>query len=278
MTQYIIQTEELEFAYPDGTKALKNLSIAFETGKKIGIVGPNGAGKTTLFLTLNGVHKATRGKIYYHSQPIAYEKQELLNLRKKVGIVFQDPNTQLFSASVFQEVSFGPMNLGIPKDEVREKVMTALIKADIADLKDRPTHFLSGGQKKRVSIADILAMEPEVIFLDEPTAFVDPKTSEELMIFFDQLNHEGKTIVLSTHDIDRVYTWADYVFVMKDGTIFAEGFPEEIFRNEKILNEADLQKPWIIGVYEALLKCKPHLQELPIPKNKQDLFDLIEKL
>ncbi|AOT69112.1 energy-coupling factor ABC transporter ATP-binding protein [Geosporobacter ferrireducens] len=277
MTQYIIQTKELEFSYPDGTKALNNMSIAFEQGKKIAIIGPNGAGKTTLFLTLNGVHRATGGKIYYHNQPISYGKKELLALRKNVGIVFQDPNIQLFSANVFQEVSFGPINLGMPKAMIKEKVMEALSKTDITYLKDRPTHFLSGGQKKRVSIADILAMEPEVIFLDEPTAFVDPKTSEELMNFFDLLNHEGKTIVLSTHDIDKVYPWADYVFVMKDGTLFAEGVPEEIFQNEKVLCEADLQKPWIIEVYEALLKSKPYLKEFAVPKSKQELFELMEK-
>lgn len=277
MTQYIIEAVDLAFRYPDGTHALKKMNIGLEQGKRIGIVGPNGAGKTTLFLTLNGVYKPTTGQVYYKGQPIAYGKKELLNLRKNIGIVFQDPNVQLFSGSVFQEVSFGPMNLGLPKEDVKEKVIMALEKTDISHLKERPTHFLSGGQKKRVSIADILAMEPEIIFLDEPTAFVDPKTSEELMTFFTILNEEGKTIVLSTHDIDRIYSWSDYVFVIKDGGILAAGIPEEIFQNERLLKEADLQKPWILEAYEGLISHRPYLAEEPIPKTKESLFALFGK-
>nr|WP_243183210.1 ATP-binding cassette domain-containing protein [Anaerosolibacter carboniphilus] len=267
----------MEFSYPDGTQALKKLSIALEKGKKIAIIGPNGAGKTTLFLNLNGVYTPHRGQVWYQGETMNYSKKEIFEMRKNIGIVFQDANVQLFSANVFQEVSFGPMNLGLPKDEVRKKVEEALIKTDLIHLRDKPIHFLSGGQKKRVSIADILAMDPEVIFLDEPTAFIDPKTSNELMLFFDQLNQERKTIVLSTHDMDKVYPWADYIFVMVDGRIIGEGVPQELFRDRELLEEAGLEKPWIIEAYEELIKNKPYLAQEEVPRTKEALFKLMLK-
>lgn len=273
--EYIIETKDLEFSYPDGTQALKKLSVALTKGKKIAIIGPNGAGKTTLFLCLNGVYIPKKGQVAYGGKMMNYTKKEIREMRKNIGIVFQDANVQLFSANVFQEVSFGPMNMGLSKDEVRKKVEEALEKTDLSHLRDKPIHFLSGGQKKRVSIADILAMEPEVIFLDEPTAFIDPKTSSELMAFFDRLNQEGKTIVLSTHDMDKVYPWADYIFVMVDGTIIGEGVPQELFRDEKILARAGLEKPWIIEAYEALIKDKPYLAGEEIPRTKEAFFKLM---
>ncbi|WZL74256.1 ATP-binding cassette domain-containing protein [Clostridiaceae bacterium 35-E11] len=277
MKEYIVETKEIDFQYPDGTYALRKLSISLEKGKKIAIVGSNGAGKTTLFLTLNGVYKPNAGKVYFQQKEVNYRKKEILSLRKNMGIVFQDPNTQVFSANVFQEVSFGPMNLGLSEEEVRKRVNDALEKTEIKNLKDKPTHFLSGGQKKRVAIADILAMDPEVIFLDEPTAFVDPKTSKDLMVFFNQLNAEGKTIVLSTHDMDKVYPWADYVYVMQAGTVIGEGTPQEIFRDEALLQSADLDKPWIIEVYEEWISNRPHLKNSKVPRNQEELFDLLRK-
>ncbi|KXG75430.1 energy-coupling factor ABC transporter ATP-binding protein [Thermotalea metallivorans] len=277
MTEYIIETKDLEFVYPDGTYALRKLTISIQKGKKIAIVGANGAGKTTLFLNLNGVYKPTGGKVYFEGKEMIYNKKDILALKRNIGIVFQDANAQLFSASVFQEVSFGPMNLGLPKEEVRKRVEDALAKTGIAHLKKKPIHFLSGGQKKRVSIADILAMDPKVIFLDEPTAFVDPKTSSELMAFFDVLNKEGKTIVLSTHDMDKVYPWADYVFVMKEGAVIAEGIPQDIFRDDEVLKRADLEKPWMIAAYEEIIKRKPYLSKEEVPKTKEALFQLMTK-
>ncbi|MFZ5969171.1 MAG: energy-coupling factor ABC transporter ATP-binding protein [Bacillota bacterium] len=277
MKEFIIEAKDIDYVYPDGTYALSKLSISLERGKKIAIVGSNGAGKTTLFLNLNGVYKPAKGKIVYNGQEIRYTKEETLALRKNIGIVFQDANVQLFSANVFQEVSFGPMNLDLPKEEVKKRVLDALEKTEVLDLKDKPTHFLSGGQKKRVAVADILAMDPNVIFLDEPTAFVDPVTSKSLMTFFDELNQEGKTLVLSSHDMDRVYPWADHVFVMKEGKIIADGLPEVIFQDNELLIEAGLDKPWIIEAYEELIKSKPHLKDERIPKTKEELFALLSK-
>ncbi len=278
MKKNILEINELDFIYPDSTYALRKLTISIEQGKKTAIVGPNGAGKTTLFLVLNGVYKPTGGQVYVSGRRILYSKKEVMELRKHIGIVFQDSNSQLFSANVYQEISFGPLNQDLSKDRVRQRIEDAMRRTEIMHLKNKPIHFLSGGEKKRVAIADILAMDTDVIFLDEPTAFIDPHTSNELMNLFNQLNTEGKTIVLSTHDMDRVYTWADYVFVMKEGTIIAEGIPEDIFRNNEILMLSDLEKPWIIEVYEKLIQRKPQLINEKIPKNKEELFKLINQL
>ncbi len=278
MKEYIIETKDLDYVYEDGTQALKKLSVSFEKGKKIAIVGANGAGKTTLFLALNGIQKPTGGKVLFDNNEVAFSKKEIINLRKNIGIVFQDSNSQLFSANVFQEVSFGPMNLGLSKEKVRQRVETALEKANIMDLRNKPTHFLSGGQKKRVAIADILAMEPSVIFLDEPTAFVDPVTSNSIMEFFDELSEEGVTVVLSTHDMDKVYPWADYVYVMNNGTVIDEGAPEKIFMNKEILMQAGLEKPFILEVYEEIVKHRPPTEQRRIPRTKEELFEIIQRI
>jgi len=271
----ILDINELDFIYPDGTHALKKLTVSFEEGKKIAIVGPNGAGKSTLFLVLTGTYKPSGGKVYLADKDISYSRKDIMELRKNIGIVFQDSNSQLFSANVYQEISFGPLNLELSKDEVKRRIEDAMIKTGIVNLKNKPIHFLSGGEKKRVAIADILAMEPKVLLLDEPTAFIDPKTSNELMDLFDEINSEGKTIVLSTHDMDKVYTWADYVIVMKEGAVIAEGVPHDIFLNNDLLKEADLEKPWIIEVYQELIKDRRKLVTKGVPRNKKELFELL---
>ncbi len=239
------------------------------------VLGSNGAGKSTLFLHFNGILKPTKGSIRYNGKDISYKHKHLMELRKNVGIVFQDPDTQLFSASVLQEISFGPLNLGLSKEEVLKRVNEAMRAAEIVDLKDKPTHFLSYGQKKRVSIADILAMEPEVIIFDEPTAWLDPKLSLQIMELFNKLNKDGITVVLSTHDIDLAYSWADYIIVMEQGQVVEEGFPESIFLNEELLHNSGLERPFIIEMYLELVRKGWLTANKPVPRTKEELFALL---
>jgi cobalt/nickel transport system ATP-binding protein len=275
----IIEAVDLHYKYPDNTHAIKGLSIRVEKGKKIGIVGPNGAGKTTLFLHLNGVYKPFSGKIFFEGKEIKYNKREMIRLRSKVGIVFQDSNVQLFSSSVFQEISFGPMNLGLSEDEVKARVEKVIDQLDIRNLRDRPTHFLSGGEKKKVSIAAILSMEPEVIILDEPLANLDPKSAKDIMGILEGLNEDGKTIIISTHDVNSIYSWADYIYIINDGKILKEGKPQEIFEDTKVLKSANLQKPWIVDVFEQIIKSNPEIKEqYPLPRSKKELFEMLGKL
>ncbi|MGB9680209.1 MAG: energy-coupling factor ABC transporter ATP-binding protein [Minisyncoccia bacterium] len=269
----ILEAVNVYFDYVDSTKALNNANIRIEKGKNIAVLGPNGAGKTTLFLHFNGILKPKSGKILYNSKEISYSRKEIVKLRKNIGIVFQNPDVQLFSATVYQEISFGPINLGYKEEIVREKVDNIMEKLNISYLKDKPTHFLSYGQKKIVSIADILVMEPEVIILDEPTAYLDIEHTDELIKLLDSLKEEGKTIIVSTHDVDFAFQWADYIYVMKEGKIIKEGIPDEIFIKD--IKVEGLKKPLLLEIYE-ILKEKNILYKDEIPKNIEELKKAIK--
>ncbi|WP_425802515.1 energy-coupling factor ABC transporter ATP-binding protein [Desulfitobacterium sp. Sab5] len=278
MAETILEAVDLEFSYTDGTKALRKVNLAMQRGEKIAVLGSNGAGKTTLFLHFNGILKPRKGSIYFKGQAISYKGAELKNLRSKVGIVFQDPDSQLFSASVLQEVSFGPMNLGINSAEVRRLVDKALQDTETSDLIDRPTHMLSFGQKKRVSIADILAMEPEVIIFDEPTAWLDPRHAREFMELLNELSQNGKTIIISTHDVDLAYSWADKLFVMKEGQLLKEGKPEEIFCAEDIIKAADLSLPWLVELHDQLIQMGLFAADSALPRTKEELYERLSEV
>jgi cobalt/nickel transport system ATP-binding protein len=275
MGKYILETKQLCYEYPDGTHALNNINLKIEKGKKVSFVGVNGSGKSTIFLNFNGVLKPTKGTVIYKGNNVKYNKKSLLELRKSVGIVFQDPENQLFSADVYQEVSFGAMNLKLEEIEVRRRVDEALKNVGMYDYKDKAVHFLSYGQKKRVAIADILVMNPEVIVFDEPTSSLDPQHSKEIVKIFDELNEKGITVILSTHDVELAYSWSDHIIVMKDGGIFREGTPYEIFSDDKLISDCYLEKPLVLEVYENLCKGGKINSNVTIPRNKQELLELI---
>jgi len=275
LPEFIIEAVNVEFNYPDRTKALNKLSMAVEKGKKTAVLGSNGAGKTTLFLHLNGILKPSGGCLRFAGKEVEYSRKALAELRKKVGIVFQDPDSQLFSASVVQEISFGPINMGLSRDEVLARVSQAMEETGIEQLSGRPTHFLSYGQKKRVTIADILAMDPEVIIFDEPTACLDPRMSEHVAGLLDQLSQKGKTVILSTHDVDLAFTWADHVFVINGGAVSGQGKPEDIFRDREFLIKNSLERPWIIDVFDELVSKGLVLGDCPVPRSREELLDCI---
>lgn len=277
MEDYIIQTKNLEYIYPDGTKALQGVDLKIKRGSKVAVLGSNGSGKSTLFLNLNGVLKPNKGKVILNNKEISYNSKSLRELRRKVGIVFQDPDIQLFSANVYQEVSFGAMNLKLDKTEVRRRVEKALKDTDTFLLKDKATHFLSYGQKKRVSIADILVMEPDLIILDEPTSSLDPKHAGESIALINDICKSGTTVMISTHDIDLAFSWANDIIVMKDGGILGEGTPLEIFRNEPLLKEGYIAKPIALELYDMLVKNRI-IKNSDVPYDKDTLFNLISNI
>ncbi|MDD2360642.1 MAG: ATP-binding cassette domain-containing protein, partial [Syntrophaceticus schinkii] len=272
-----IETRCLEFSYVDGTKALVEMNIAIPAGKRVAFLGPNGAGKTTLFLHFNGLIKPDQGKVYVAGQEVRYDRASLLEVRKKVGIVFQDPDTQLFSSSVRQEISFGPLNLGLSKDVTEKLVRQAMEDTGIVNLQDKPTHFLSYGQKKRVAIADILAMQPEVLICDEPTAWLDVKHARHVMEILTRCNGRGVTVIISTHDVEMAYSWADYIFVMKDGRVIGEGAPLEIFDDAELLKDAELARP-LLYVLSGELVAKGCCDEGAPAKSVQELMKRIRDL
>ncbi|MCC8169391.1 MAG: ATP-binding cassette domain-containing protein [Oscillospiraceae bacterium] len=252
----IIETKNLCYSYDGERNALNNMSIAFEKGKITSVLGSNGAGKSTLFLNLNGVLTPDSGEVFYDGERVVYKKSNIRELRRKIGIVFQDPDDQLFSASVYQDISFGAMNMKLPPDEVKKRVYEAMERVGITDLKDKPTHALSFGQKKRAAIGDILGLRPVVIILDEPTAGLDPMSVSDLMKLLEDIcEKEGRTIILSTHDIDVVPIYSDYIYVINKGEIVTHGTSEEIFSNPELLRENGLRLPRIAHLLEILNKC-----------------------
>ncbi|MDQ0287380.1 cobalt/nickel transport system ATP-binding protein [Desulfofundulus luciae] len=277
MKEFILEARDIHFVYSDGTTALRGATMAIEKGRKVAVLGSNGAGKTTIFLHFNGILRPGRGRVLFAGREVRYDHRSLMQLRKNVGIVFQDPDTQLFSASVVQEISFGPLNLGLPEEEVARRVENAMAATEIADLRDRPTHLLSYGQKKRVCLAGVLAMEPSVLICDEPTAGLDPVHTAQVMELFDRINQQGTTVILATHDVDLAYSWADYVFVMSRGTVVGEGLPEEVFRDERLLKQSDLTRPWLVEIHEQLSRRGWLPEGLPLPRTKEQLFDCIQR-
>lgn len=275
MPEVILEAVELDYSYPDGTNALRNINFQVKKGEKLTILGSNGAGKSTLFMQFNGLYRPNSGCIKYQGQVISYKNKDLIELRKKVGIVFQDPDSQLFSSSVYQDISFGPLNLGLTEPEVEARVKQALIDTETTDLEDKPTHLLSYGQKKRVSIAGVLAMEPEVIIFDEPTAGLDPRHAREFMHLLKNLSHEGKTIIISTHDVDLAYSWSDRLVIMSSGEIIAHGEPGELFLRPELIERADLALPSLLAIYCGLLEKGWLPASTPMPKTKEELLSII---
>lgn len=275
MSEVILEAVNIGFSYPDGTNALRKVNLKIKKGEKLAILGSNGAGKSTLFLHLNGIQRPNTGEIKYRGQTISYDKKALMELRKQVGIVFQDPDSQIFSASVWQDISFGPMNLELSEDLVIERVKQAMMDTETSEFRDKPTHMLSYGQKKRISIAGVLAMEPEVIIFDEPTAWLDPRHAREFMVLLEKLSQEGKTIIISTHDVDLAYSWSDRIAIMYSGEVIADGEPAAIFRQPEIINRADLVLPWMLEMHHELVQKGWLHSSAPLPKKREDLFNSI---
>ena len=250
----IIETENISYVYPDGTKALEDVDFKAKKGEIVALLGPNGAGKSTLFLHFNGILKPTSGRVKLDGEPIGYQKKDLLKIRQKVGIVFQNPDDQLFAPTVMEDVSFGPLNIDLPEDEVKMRVKDALKRVGMEGYEKKPPHHLSGGQKKRVAIAGILAMKPKIMVLDEPTSGLDPKGASQIMQLLYKLNKEGITIVISTHDVDLVPLYAYSVYIISKGKIIKEGNPHDVFTDVKTIREANLRLPRIAHLMEILEK------------------------
>ena len=248
--QPVLQAKSLYFSYDGKGNALDGVSLNIYAGERIAVLGPNGAGKSTFFLCLNGVLTPERGEILLDGEPVG--KKTRKRLCERAGIVFQNADDQIIASTVAAEVSFGPMNLRLPRNEVARRVDHALDYMDLQAFRVRPPHDLSGGEKKRVSIADILAMESEIILLDEPAASLDPAGEERLEHVLARLSDEGCTLLISTHDMDFAFRWATRVVVFADGKILADGTPQAVFGDAAVLRQAHLRRPLLMEVWDAL--------------------------
>ncbi len=252
MNPIILSARGLEYRYPGGIVALSGLDLEVARGRKLALLGANGCGKTTLLLHLNGTLQPSRGQVFLDGAVAGYGRQALNVWRNKVGLVLQEPDDQLFSATVAQDVSFGPLNQGLPEAAVRARVAEALATLRITALAARPTHSLSFGQKKRVAIAGVLAMRPAVLILDEPTAGLDPQGVAHLLSALEQLCLAGTTLVFSTHDVDLAYSWADDVAILGQGLVVCQGEALATLADAERLRAAHLRTPTLLALAVAL--------------------------
>lgn len=274
MEEYVLQTQGLRYAYDGEKYALQHASLAVRAGERVAVLGSNGAGKSTFFLCLNGVLTPQGGTVSLHGREVSARERNLL--REHVGIVFQNADDQIIASTVQAEISFGPMNLRLPKEEVRRRVDRAVDYMALEAFRTRPPHYLSGGEKKRVSIADIIAMESEVILFDEPAASLDPAGTCMLEDVLRRLTEEGKTLLISTHDMDFAFRWADRAVVFCEGEVIADGTPLDVFQNNEIMQRARLRRPAMLDVFESLSRRGLVPCDAVCPKTPVELERLLE--
>lgn len=238
MSHHIVETRNLRYSYPGGNQVLKGITFKITHGESVAVVGPNGAGKSTLLLHLNGYLSASDGEVRIGDYSIT--KDTLKTVRKTVGMVFQDPDDQLFMPTVFDEVAFGPLNLGIPAEEVEKKSADALETVGALHLKNRPPYKLSCGEKKVVSIASVLSMSPDILVMDEPSSDLDPKSRRTLITLLKQFRH---TKIIATHDLDMAIDLCERTIIIHEGQVSADGLTTELLHDKDLLLKNSLEMP-----------------------------------
>ena len=261
----MFKINNLTYKYDKNRKALDNITMDFDRGDIIGIIGSNGSGKSTLFNNLMGILKATQGEILYKNNQLKYDKKSLYNLRKEVGIVFQDPEKQIFYSMVYDDLAFALRNIGMDEKTIRIRINKALESVNGKDFIDRPVHSLSFGQKKRVAIASVIAMENNLVLLDEPTAGLDPESTKAIIDIIKSMHKKGKKIVITSHGMNLIYDICDYVYILNQGKIISEGNVEEVFVDEEKIEEAGLELPWLVKLNKNM--------NLPLFRKEEDLYN-----
>ncbi len=257
MYRELIEIDDLEFEYlqdeeQEPIKALKGISLKIEKGSFTAVLGKNGSGKSTLAKNLNGLILPSKGAVYIKGMN-TLEEDKIWDIRQTSGMVFQNPDNQLVSSIVEDDVAFGPENMGLPREVIRERVDFALKSVGMYDFRKKSPHHLSGGQKQRIAIAGVIAMEPECIIFDEPTAMLDPKGRDDIMRIMKELNQKGITIVLITHFMEEAVL-ADRIVIVNDGQIFLDGTPKQIFKEHKKIKEVNLDVPKVVELGDRLRK------------------------
>jgi cobalt/nickel transport system ATP-binding protein len=238
MSHHIVELKDVYYKYPDGTEALRGISFRVVHGESVGIVGANGAGKSTLLMQLNGYLMPLQGIVTIGDLDL--NKKTRNEIRKKVGVVFQDPDDQLFMPTVFDDVAFGPLNLGLTEEKVKERVDGALKTVGCLNLKDKPPHHISSGQKSAVAIASIIAMQPDILVMDEPASNLDPKSRRHLINLLKKFEH---TKIIASHDLDLILDVCERCIVVKDGRVMADGPVEKLLSDRELLETNNLELP-----------------------------------
>ncbi|HTW64361.1 MAG TPA: ABC transporter ATP-binding protein [Bryobacteraceae bacterium] len=274
----ILEARNVSFAYGPAKWAIRELSLSLDRPERVCLLGSNGVGKSTLMLLLNGTLRPQEGELFVLGHPIDYSRAGLHKLRREVGMVLQDPDDQLFGATVEQDVAFGPLNNGVASNEARTLVDATLAALGISHLAERPIHELSLGEKKRVAIAGALVLRPRIILLDEPTAGLDFAGICAMLALLKKLHQEGTTLVISTHDTDLAYEWANEAWVLGAGRVAAQGPIAEVMKDRITLHQAHLKVPWIVELGLAVAQTYPELSAQPLPATQDELIALIQQI
>ena len=270
--EWVIEAEHISYTYEGNDKpALSDMTLKIRRGSRVAFMGGNGSGKSTFFLCLNGIRKPDAGRVLIDGEPVSYTRKGLLDVRRRVGIVFQEPDDQLFSAGVYQEISFGILNLGVEEEKARKEVERVIQELGIRPFQERPAHALSGGQKKLVAIADILVMDPEVMILDEPASSLDPKHTKIVRGIVEGLTERGITVLMATHDMDYAFGWADEIVLMHEGSVLKSGAPLEVCADREALEKANLEVPAVLRLYEKMREKGMVSLEGGVPKTMEEL-------
>ena len=271
---YLLEFEAVDYSYPlAASPAVQTLTLRLASGRKTALVGQNGCGKSTLFLLADGLCRPDRGAIKSWGMPLQYDRKSLNQWRQRVGLVFQDPEQQLVAPTVVTDVSYGLCNLELPDAEVARRVEQVLHEFALTELAMRPLHQLSLGQKKRVSLAGVMALKPELLLLDEPTAYLDPVQTRNFLAELEKIAAEGTTLLVATHDLDFVYQWADWLLVMHQGKLVLEGAPEAVFSQSAML-DLELGTPLLWQIWQSLPVELRRSQSAPRTiQELQHLFD-----
>jgi cobalt/nickel transport system ATP-binding protein len=275
MSDYLLEMQGVDYTYPMAEQAaVKNLSFRLPAGRKTALIGQNGCGKSTLFLLADGLCRPQQGAILLDGVPLTFDRSTLNRWRQRVGLVFQDPEQQLVAPTVESDISYGLCNQNLPTTEVADRVQQTLADFQLTELARRPLHHLSLGQKKRVSIAGVMTLRPDLVLLDEPTAYLDPVQTKNLLLELDNIARSGTTLLIATHDLDFVYQWADWVLVMQQGSLLLEGETLAVFEELKKLPNFELGMPLLWQMWQVL---SPQIRERHVaPRSIEDLKKLVK--
>jgi len=273
----VVEVQDLWFSYDKMNWVLKGIDMELRRGEKTVLVGSNGSGKTTLLLHLNGLLIPDKGKIKVSGNFLRYTKKALTEVRKRVGIVFQNPDDQIVAPIVFQDVALGPVNLGLRDEEVKKRVNRALSEINIEELRDRRAHELSEGEKKKVAIAGVLAMEPEILVLDEPMSGLDPQSSEDVLTIIDSLyeQNDNMVVLVATHDVELAYEWADRVIVLREGEIVKSGKPYDVLGDGEVIKSSRLAMPRVLRIYKGIEMAACENLGVP-PRSVEELLKVMK--
>ena len=276
MADSIVSVQDVKFNYPAGVSALTGVSLEIRQGERVAILGPNGSGKSTLILLIAGLLTPSKGEVTVFGQKTT--SKDFQKFRSRIGMVFQDPDDQLFTPSVIEDIEYGPKNLKLPEEDVKQRSAHVLDKMGIQHLRNRPPHRLSFGEKKKVSLATALVLKPELLILDEPTANLDLVSRRGLLETLNELNKEGTTIIVSTHDVEALPELADRIIVISHGSVAGEGETHNVLQDKALLESSGLEPPAIVDLFNEL-KAQGLISQVPITlaDGKREIVKILKK-